>query len=67
MNISREHLHNMVDVIDVQELDFLHHLLLKLIPQDYATIDEIDAIKRGRAEIAKGETVNHSDIDWDAD
>ena len=37
----------------------------EFMPEDEPTLDEIEAITKGREEIQKGEFVKHEDIDWD--
>lgn len=64
MSVSRQQLHSMIDVVDSEELSVLYHVLAKFISEDSPAPDEIEAIKAGRAEIARGETVRHQDIDW---
>lgn len=38
---------------------------LKSIPEVEPERDELEALERGKAEIAKGEYVRHEDINWD--
>jgi hypothetical protein len=64
LNVNRQHLHNIIDVVDSQALDVLYQVLIKFIPEDEPTPDEIEAIRIGREEIRRGETVSHDDIEW---
>ena len=64
MVASREQLHDILDVVDSNELGVLYQVLVKFIPEDYPMPDEIEAILRGREEIANGEIVSHDDINW---
>ena len=64
MNVNVQQLHDMIDIVDTKEYDILYRLLAKFIPEDDPTPDEILAIEAGRAEIAKGDYVNHNDINW---
>ena len=43
----------------------IYQVLIKFMPEDEPLPDEIEAIRLGRAEIRRGETVGHDDIDWD--
>jgi len=36
----------------------------RILPEAKPMPDEIEAIRLGRDEISRGETVNHDDIDW---
>jgi len=65
MNASRQQLHDIIEVVDSKELNVLYRVLIKFIPEDEPTADEIEAINIGRKEIMRGETVSHNDIDWD--
>jgi hypothetical protein len=65
MDVNRQHLHNIIDSVDLKELNVLYQILIKFMPEDEPTIDEIEAIRIGREEINCGETVNHNDIVWD--
>jgi len=64
MIASRQQLHDIIDVVDQKELNVLYQILIKFIPEDEPAPDEIDAIRKGREEIRRGETVSHEDIDW---
>jgi hypothetical protein len=64
MEITRQHLHDVIDTINTKELDVLYHILCKFISEDTPYPDEIEAIKQGRAEIERGEYVRMEDIDW---
>ena len=65
MNTSRQQLHALVDMVEESGLDTLYNVMIRFIPDDEATPDEIEAIKQARAEFARGEYVRHDDIDWD--
>jgi len=65
MNVNRQQLHELIDIVDSKELNIVYHLLTKFIPEDLPTPEEIVAIKKGREEIARGEFVRHEDINWD--
>ena len=61
---SRKQLHELIDIVDASELGVLFHLLMKFVPDDVATPDEEEAILLAEEELAQGETVSHSEIDW---
>ena len=64
MNVNRQQLHNIIDAVDSGALNVLYQVLIKFMPEDEPSPDEIEAIRIGREEIKRGETVNHNDIDW---
>ena len=65
MNVTRQQLRDIIDVVSSQELNVLYQVLIKFIPEDEPMFDEIEAIRAGREEIKRGETVSHDDINWD--
>lgn len=65
MDVQRKYLHDLVDIIDISEFKTLYSLLIKFIPEDIPTNEEIEAIKIGEQSIKNGEFVNHNDIDWE--
>lgn len=65
MSVSRQQIHDLVEIVSSDELDVVYHLLTKFIEEDTATPDEIDAIEAGREDIRMGRTVKHEDINWD--
>ena len=64
MDTQRKQLHDLVDIVDISEYETIYHWLMKFIPEDTPTEDEIQAIKKGKQEIFNGEFVNQNDIDW---
>lgn len=64
MSISRERLHEMIDIVDAAEFEVIFQVLAKFITEDAATPDEIEAIRIGREEFQRGEYTRHEDIDW---
>ena len=63
MKIERQLLHDVLEMVEEKELTPLYYLLCKFIPSDVATPDELEAIQRGREQIAFGEFVRFEDID----
>jgi len=64
MTATRQQLRDIIDVVDSDELGVLYQLLIKFIPESVPMPDEIEAIRLGRGEISRGETVSHDEIDW---
>jgi len=57
--------YRVIDLVEEKQLDILYRVICQFIPEDMATPDEIEAIEKGRAEIAEGEFVCFEDIDWE--
>jgi predicted transcriptional regulator len=64
MVANRQQLHDIIDVVDQSELNVLYHVLIKFMPETEPLPDEVEAIRKGREEILRGEVVSHEDIDW---
>ena len=65
MSPIREQLVGMIDCLPESEQALLLEIVKRFLPDDVATPDDLDAIQAARAEYARGETVPHSDINWD--
>ena len=65
MSPTKQTLHNLIDLVNPSDVNVLFHLLMKFVPEDDPTDDEIEAIEAAKKEIAAGEYVRHEDIDWD--
>ena len=64
MSATRQQLRDIIDIVDSSELGLLYQILIKFIPESAPMPDEIEAIRLGRDEIRRGETVSHDEIDW---
>jgi len=64
MTATRQQLRDIIDIVDSSELDVLYQVLIKFIPETVPIPDEMEAIRLGREEICRGETVSHDEIDW---
>ena len=64
MNDDRTYLYELVDKIPEEKLEELRMVLLKMaIPEVEATPEELEAIRRGKAEFANGEYTSYSSIE----
>ncbi|MCL2605153.1 MAG: hypothetical protein FWD90_11800 [Defluviitaleaceae bacterium] len=64
MTATRQQLRDIIDVVNSNELGVLYQVLIKFIPETMPTPDEVEAIRLGRDEIRRGETVGHDEINW---
>lgn len=60
--MSRDTLHNLVEIVDERELDTVYRILLKFISEDEAAPDEVAAIQRARQDIANGDLYTHDEV-----
>jgi hypothetical protein len=65
VSVNRQQLHALVDLVEEAGLATLYNVMIRFIPEDEATPDEIEAIEQARAEFARGECVPDSAINWD--
>lgn len=63
--MNRQALHALVDIVDDTEIETLYRVLIKFVPEDTPTFDEIKAINEAHSQLKKGEYVSHEDINWD--
>ena len=63
MNITKESLHTLIDIVDTREYDILYRLLMKFLPVDEPTDDEIEALAIADQEIENGEVYTLDEIE----
>ena len=62
MGVNRQQLHTLVDMVEESGLNTLYDVMMRFIPEDEPTADEIEAIERARQEYVRGETVRLEDL-----
>lgn len=62
--MSKEILKGLIDMLDENDVDTIYKILIRFIPEDIPTGDEIEAIKQGRDEIANGDFEDLNSIEW---
>lgn len=66
MNVDREYFYELIDKIPEEKLPELRIVLLKMaIPEEEPTSEEIEAIERGLAEVARGEVYSLEEVFWE--
>lgn len=63
--MSRDAIKDLIELIPDEDMDLLQRFIIKLIPTDVPTKDEIEAIARANESIAQNGTISHDSIDWD--
>lgn len=53
---------NLSDIIYVKDIDTIYEFIVKFIPEDEPTEDEIKAIREANADTSS--TISHEDINW---
>lgn len=60
--MSRDTLHNLVEIVDEREIETVYRILLKFIAEDAAAPDEVKAIQSARQDIANGDLYTHDEV-----
>ena len=56
MVATKQQLHALIDMVDEQTTSILYEVIVRFIPSDLATAEEIEAIDEGREQFANGES-----------
>lgn len=65
MSPIKEQLTNVIDCLQEADLLLLLEIAKRFVEDDVATPEDLQAHQAAMEEYARGETVSHSDIDWD--
>lgn len=60
--MSRDTLHNLVEIVDEREIETVYRILLKFVAEDVAAPDEVAAIREARQDIANGDLYTHEEV-----
>ena len=60
--MSKDLLKNIIDLIPDEDIDTIYKVVVKFIPEDKPTPDEIKAIEEAKED--SGELIDHYNIDW---
>ena len=63
--MSKALLHDLIDMVPENETDVTYQVLLKFIPSDLPSEDEIQAIEDANESIRLEGTFSEDQIDWD--
>jgi len=62
--MSKQQLHTLIDMTPESLNNILYEVLIRFVPVDFATPEEIEAIKEGRQQIANGEYEEFDASEW---
>lgn len=65
MNVTREQLHLLVDMVDSHEMGLVFQLLTKFIPEEDPLPDEMEALHLLDQQISNDDLYDASAINWD--
>ena len=60
--MSKDLLKNIIDLIPDEDIDTIYKVVVKFIPEDKPTPDEIKAIEEAKED--SGDLIDHNNIDW---
>lgn len=60
--MSKDLLKNIIDLIPDEDIDTIYKVVVKFIPEDKPTPDEIKAIEEAKED--SGELIDHNNIGW---
>ena len=63
--MSKDTLKGLIDMIDEKDVETIFQVLIRFVPEDVPTPDEIEAIERANKSIEEEGTLPHDAIDWD--
>ena len=65
MSATAQSIAQMYDQLSEREQSIIAELISRLLPDDVATPADLAAIAESQKDYERGETVSHSDINWD--
>lgn len=65
MSPIKKQLVEMIDCLPEQEQILVFEIVKRFVSDDVATADDLRAIQAAHEEYTRGETVNHSNINWE--
>lgn len=63
--MSKDMLKNLIELVPDEDLDTLHRVIIKFIPEVKPEPDEIEALLAGRKDREDNGTIPHDAINWD--
>ena len=63
--MSKDTLKGLIDMIDEKDVETIFQVLIRFVPEDVPTPDEMEAIERANKSIEEEGTIPHDAIDWD--
>ena len=61
--MSKEVLKNIIDLVPEEDIETIYKVVIKFIPEDKPTMDELEAIAEAKAD--RSPTISHEAIEWD--
>ena len=63
--MSKEMIKNLIELVPDNDIDTLYKVIIKFIPEEKATEEEIRVFEEAREEREISGTISHNDINWD--
>ena len=65
MELATARMSEIFEVLPEKEKSMVYEFMMKIMPDDFVTQDDLDAHAAAMEEYHRGETIGHNDIDWD--
>lgn len=62
--MSKEALKNLIELVPDSDIETLYKVVIKFIPEDEASNDEIESIEEAKKDIKENGTISHNSIEW---
>ena len=63
--MSKEALKNLIELVPDEDIETLHRVIIKFIPEVVPEPDEVEALLAGRKDRRENGTIPHDAINWD--
>lgn len=63
--MSKESLKNLIELVPDEDIETLHRVIIKFIPEVKPEPDEVEALLAGRKDREENGTIPHDAINWD--
>ena len=65
MVLATARMSEIFEILPEREKSMVYEYMVKIMPDDFVTADDLEAHDVAMEEYRNGETVRHEDIDWD--
>ena len=63
--MNKEFLKDLIELVPDEDVDLLHKIILKFIPEVPPELDEIEAIEKAKMDREQNGTIPHEMVDWE--
>ena len=63
--MNKEFLKDLIELVQDEDVDLLHKIILNFIPEVPPELDEIEAIEKAKMDREQNGTIPHEMVDWE--